>query len=188
MAVTIGMLVAGIIDVVSPIDAVGSEFIDRIPPWLKTLAIDWFGTNDKRALRVGIIGSTAVQLRAALRAARLCYDHLAGEIGVAIADALLARRLLGRRADEYALTPAGRRWCAELDVDVSVLDAGRRPLVRVCLDWTERREHIGGALGAAIASTALERGWVRRQRDTRALTVTPAGRRDLLAPLEIRPG
>ena len=60
--------------------------------------------------------------------------------------------------------------------------------MRVCLDWTERREHIAGALGAAIASTALERGWVRRQRDTRALTVTPAGRRELLAPLEIRPG
>jgi DNA-binding transcriptional ArsR family regulator len=126
--------------------------------------------------------------RAALRAARLCYDHLAGELGVAIADALLARRLLSRRADEYALTPAGRRWFAELDVDVFALDGGRRPLVRVCLDWTERREHISGALGATLATNALERGWVRRQRDTRALTVTPTGRRELLAPLQIRAG
>ena len=100
----------------------------------------------------------------ALGAARLCYDHLAGALGVAVADALLARRALAWRGDALEVTAGGRRWFARLAIDVATLERGRRPLTRPCLDWTERREHLGGALGAALASQLLERDWLRRER------------------------
>ena len=114
-----------------------------------------------------------------LRRARLCYDHLAGALGVAVSDALVERRLLSLEADAYALLPAGRRWFAMFGVEVAALERGRRPLLRSCIDWTERREHLGGALGAALATDLLERDWLRRERSSRALLVTSAGRRGL---------
>ena len=116
---------------------------------------------------------------APLHRARLCYDHLAGRLGVAVSDALLERGWLEHEADAYTLPARGRRAFARLGLDVSALEHGRRPLLRSCLDWTERREHVGGALGAALASELLELDWLRRERGTRALLVTRAGRRGL---------
>src|SRR6185503_11937747 len=98
-----------------------------------------------------------------LARARMCYDHVAGRLGVAITDALLERRLLRRQEQAFALSPSGRRWFEHNGVDVGALERGRRPLLRSCLDWTERREHLGGALGAALANDFLERDWVRRE-------------------------
>jgi DNA-binding transcriptional ArsR family regulator len=121
----------------------------------------------------------------ALRHARLCYDHLAGRLGVAVSDALIARRVLAWRGDALGITPPGRRWLGRFDIEIGALAGTRRPLVRPCLDWTERREHLGGALGAAIASQLLERDWVRRGRDTRALRITTAGRQGLRRVLGI---
>jgi len=118
-----------------------------------------------------------------MRRARLCYDHLAGRLGVAIADALVARGWLRPGEDAYALAPSGRRGFERLGVDVGVLERGRRPLLRSCLDWTERREHVGGALGAALAMHLLERDWLRREHGSRAAIVTTAGRRGLRAAL-----
>jgi len=113
---------------------------------------------------------------AALVRARMCYDHVAGRLGVTITEALLTRRLLHWREQSLALAPAGRRWFERLGVDVGLLERGRRPLVRGCLDWTERREHLGGALGASLAMHLLERDWIRRERGSRALLVTREGR------------
>ncbi len=118
--------------------------------------------------------------------ARLCYDHLAGGLGVAVSDALIARGWLALGEAGYAVRPAGRRGLLALDVDVSSLARGTRPLLRTCLDWTERREHLGGALGAAIAGQLLERDWLRRARGSRALLVTTAGRRGLARVLGLR--
>ena len=115
--------------------------------------------------------------------ARMCYDHVAGRLGVGITDALLEKRLLQRREQSIALSPAGRRWFERIGVDVGLLERGRRPLLRGCLDWTERREHLGGALGAALATHLLERDWVRRERGTRALLVTREGRSGLAGML-----
>jgi DNA-binding transcriptional ArsR family regulator len=121
-----------------------------------------------------------------LARARMCYDHVAGRLGVDITKALLARRLLNWREQSLALAPAGRRWFERMGVDVGALERGRRPLLRGCLDWTERREHLGGALGAALAMHLLERDWIRRERGTRALLVTREGRSGLAKALGVR--
>jgi DNA-binding transcriptional ArsR family regulator len=121
-----------------------------------------------------------------MRRARLCYDHLAGGLGVAVSNALLTRRLLVLHDGAYALPPAGRRWFERLGIEVAALERGRRPLLRSCIDWTERREHLGGALGAALAADLLERDWLRRVRGERALLVTTDGRRGLARALGLR--
>ena len=123
---------------------------------------------------------------AALRSCRMCYDHLAGELGVAIADALVSHRAIALEHGAFALGRAGPAVFRRLGVEVEALLGGRRPLTRACLDWTERREHLGGALGAALAAQLLERDWVRRVRESRALLVTSTGRKGLLRSLAIR--
>ncbi|MEU1366647.1 winged helix-turn-helix domain-containing protein [Streptomyces sp. NPDC005803] len=107
--------------------------------------------------------------------ARTCYDHLAGELGVALADAMLARGLVCEDAG-LTVTPAGRAWLADA-LGYRPPAGGRRPLVRSCLDWTERRSHLAGLLGAALCATSLERQWVRRIGSGRAVKVTPVGAR-----------
>jgi len=121
-----------------------------------------------------------------LASARMCYDHVAGRLGVGITDALLEKRLLIWREQSFALSPAGRRWFERMGIDVGILERGRRPLLRRCLDWTERREHLGGALGAALAMDLLERDWIRRERGSRALLVTREGRTGLARTLGVR--
>ncbi|HEY9327464.1 MAG TPA: winged helix-turn-helix domain-containing protein [Streptomyces sp.] len=105
--------------------------------------------------------------------ARTCYDHLAGELGVALADAMISRGLVSEDAG-LSVTPAGRDWLADA-LGYRHPTGGRRPLVRSCLDWTERRSHLAGAVGAALCATALERQWVRRIGSGRAVKVTPVG-------------
>ncbi|GAB2913175.1 ArsR/SmtB family transcription factor [Streptomyces mayteni] len=119
---------------------------------------------------------TAVGRQEALAHARTCYDHLAGAVGVAITDAMTRRGLLGWERG-LGLTGAGRAWLAELGVTVPA--GTRRPAVRSCLDWTERRPHLAGAVGAALCRHALDAGWVSRVGSTRAVLVTPVGRRAL---------
>jgi DNA-binding transcriptional ArsR family regulator len=110
--------------------------------------------------------------REELRAARTCYDHLAGRLGVAIADAALAA---GAVEPDFSLGSAAASWFARFGVDLDALPDGARPLLRVCTDWTERREHLAGALGAALCNSVLDAGWATRQPSSRALRVTPAG-------------
>ena len=121
-----------------------------------------------------------------LHLARLCYDHLAGRLGVSVSDAMLERGLLVHENGAYALPDKGRRFFARLGVEVELLERARRPLLRSCLDWTERREHLGGALGAALATQLLERDWVRRELGARTLLVTNAGRRGLADSIGLR--
>ncbi|MFD4659271.1 ArsR/SmtB family transcription factor [Kitasatospora sp. NPDC058444] len=121
----------------------------------------------------------ATRLSAEARA-RTCYDHLAGRLGVAVSDALLARGLVTEEAG-LAVTERGREWLAAQSIELPPR-AGRRggrPVVRGCLDWTERRTHLGGALGAALCRAALDRAWVERIGSGRALRVTPDGGRAL---------
>lgn len=125
--------------------------------------------------------------RSAEARARTCYDHLAGRLGVAVADAMLDRGLVSDDAG-LALTGDGLGWLAEQAIDLPPRAGGRgaRPVVRTCLDWTERRTHLGGALGAALCRTALERAWVQRIGSGRALRVTPDGDRALRELLGLR--
>jgi DNA-binding transcriptional ArsR family regulator len=111
----------------------------------------------------------------AMRRARVCYDHLAGELGVAQLDGLLARGTIEDRGGALSLTPHGGRFFEDLGVDVASLGAGRRPVCKACLDWSERRSHLGGALGKALLDRILAEGWARRVEGARALVFTPAG-------------
>jgi DNA-binding transcriptional ArsR family regulator len=115
----------------------------------------------------------------ALRHARSCYDHLAGACGVRLWDQLHRLGQLAGVDGATALSPAGERWCGQLGIDLPALRASRRPLCRPCLDWSERRFHLAGALGAAILQRMLALRLVQRQAQGRALSVTPRGERFL---------
>ena len=123
---------------------------------------------------------------AALRFARTCYDHLAGRLGVAIADALVARRFIVLTDDGGAVTAAGARFLTKFGVDLEGKSAGRRIFCRDCLDWSERRYHVAGFVGAEIWRRCLELGWLARQRDSRAVRVTTMGRRGLRETLGVK--
>jgi DNA-binding transcriptional ArsR family regulator len=118
----------------------------------------------------------ATTAMARLRSARTCYDHLAGRLGVGLAEALVDRGALVRDEDAFQIAPPGWAWFISIGIDVDHVTAGRRSVARACLDWTERRPHLAGSLGAALARRALELGWVVRLSGTRALLVTPEGR------------
>ena len=109
----------------------------------------------------------------ALRTARTCYDHLAGRLGVALADALTERGHVALGADGGEVTEQGERFLVEFGASHS---PGRRVFCRPCLDWSERRPHLAGRVGAALACRCFELGWIARQRDTRALAISEAGR------------
>jgi DNA-binding transcriptional ArsR family regulator len=114
--------------------------------------------------------------------ARTCYDHLAGTCGVALHDAAFDRGGLVAERDAYRLTGPGETAFEGMGVDLDRLHSSRRALARPCLDWTERRAHLAGALAAAVTDRLLERGWlVRRSSDTRALRLTDVGREELVA-------
>jgi DNA-binding transcriptional ArsR family regulator len=123
-----------------------------------------------------------------LRDARSCYDHLAGRLGVAITDALLERGFVS--ADEcdskrFIVSQAGRTWFAELGIAVDDVKPGRHGIARRCLDWTERRHHLAGPLGARLLEKLLALGWVRRKGVGRNLEITEGGRYELKDRLRI---
>ena len=107
-----------------------------------------------------------------LRNARTCYDHLAGRLGVALTDSLRRSGHVALSADGGEVTDTGHAFLCEFGAEPA---PGKRVFCRPCLDWSERRPHIAGRLGAALAARCLERGWIARQRDSRAVTITPAG-------------
>jgi DNA-binding transcriptional ArsR family regulator len=118
-----------------------------------------------------------------LCAARTCYDHIAGRVGVQLHDRLYALKWLSAASKNeitYELTSAGTKAFESLGVDIEATRALRRRFACACLDWSERRPHIGGALGAALLRTALKKRWVTQDLDSRALVVTAFGRREML--------
>jgi len=115
----------------------------------------------------------------ALKAARTCYNHLAGRLGVGIADALCERGHVVFAEEGGEVTPDGLAFMQDFGLDLAVARRRGRVFCRPCLDWSERRPHLGGALGAALATRCFDLGWLARNRDSRALTITPAGRKGL---------
>ncbi len=117
---------------------------------------------------------------AALRTARTCYDHLAGRLGVALADALVAGGHMELGSDAGLLTDSGMALLGDIGLDVEGIFARRgkrtgRLLCRPCLDWSERRPHLAGAVGAALCAHCFTKGWIRRSEGTRAVAITPKG-------------
>lgn len=121
-----------------------------------------------------------------LQRARTCYDHLAGSLGVAVTESLVERGCLDAHGEAYEVTADGDAWLRRLGVVPEDLRHGRRAFARACLDWSERRPHLAGALGAALTARLFELGWITRLDGTRAVEPTPPGRRALRSELGIR--
>jgi hypothetical protein len=137
-----------------------------------------------------VAGGGQPQLRtntpSCLREARTCHDHIAGRLGVALHDRFIALGWLASGPEGgilYSVTDAGLDGLTALGVDIAAAQAGRRRLAFACLDWSERRPHLAGALGAAVLATALRKKWMIREPEGRVLTLTPRGARDLGASL-----
>ncbi len=115
----------------------------------------------------------------ALCSARTCYDHLAGKLGVAVTQSLLDQAYIHLDDVNYQITSEGSRWLETWKIDENQLRKGRRRFACTCLDWSERRYHVAGALGAALAAALFENGWIKRVEGTRAIGITDKGRTGL---------
>lgn len=138
-----------------------------------------------------VLGDQRPEVRAGTRLspereARTCYDHLAGRRGVELMERLSANGLLSLDGSNITLSAAGRGFLVDLGIDPEALEKQKRAFVRPCLDWSERRHHMAGAVGAALLAMFLERGWLRRQPDSRAVKVTPTGRREFARRFDMR--
>jgi DNA-binding transcriptional ArsR family regulator len=127
------------------------------------------------AYRAGAVRVRSSPREPALRKARVCYDHLAGELGVLVFDSLAQRRFLRSGAEGPELTAQGLQFCQKIGIDIDSLARERRTLCRACLDWSVRRNHLAGAVGAAVLNRCLDLGWARRAKDSRVVTFTAGG-------------
>lgn len=114
----------------------------------------------------------------ALRKARVCYNHLAGELGVQMFDSLLTRKFLVENTDGVTLTKTGRTFIAGLEINIAELEKSRRPLCKSCLDWSARRTHLAGALGTALLTRFYGLGWAARQEGSRVVDFSSKGRKN----------
>ncbi len=117
----------------------------------------------------------------ALRKARICYDHLAGDLGVRLFDSLMSQGCLSTECDALTLTETGRAFAADFGIDLDTVSKARRPLCRSCLDWSARRTHLAGALGAAILMRVYDQGWAARVDGSRVVAFTSAGEASFMA-------
>jgi DNA-binding transcriptional ArsR family regulator len=114
-----------------------------------------------------------------IQVARTCYNHLAGSLGVSITEAIVGRGYLRGVGRDYQVSKEGTKWFSELGIDLGALRKSGRVFARQCLDWSERRNHLAGALGSALAEHLLEQGWIERVRESRAVRISELGRREL---------
>ena len=137
-------------------------------------------------IAVAVPAKNLPEERTPIQEARFCYDHLAGRLAIEIANALAERKVLRVSGQEFRFTRIGERWCKKSGIDVAALRSSRRQFARTCLDWSERKEHIGGALGSAIAECFVRQGWIKREQDSRVVRVTATGVRALRSQFGIR--
>jgi DNA-binding transcriptional ArsR family regulator len=127
------------------------------------------------AARTGQMRTRPGPRDSAMRKARVCYDHLAGEMGVLLLDNLVKTRHLARNGDSITLTRRGESFLQDFRIDIHSLASARRPLCKPCLDWSMRREHLGGALGAALLERFHELKWIDRDGSSRVVRFTRSG-------------
>jgi DNA-binding transcriptional ArsR family regulator len=133
-------------------------------------AISSLVPNDKL-----IAGEDNDTVTSGIKYCRTCYDHLAGKVGVAITDRLLKQKIIVADKKEYEVTTKGMKWFGSLDISVNDLKKQKRVFARQCLDWSERRHHLSGALGASLLDKMLTADWIRRTKGSRSVTVTSKG-------------
>src|SRR5690606_20299097 len=119
-----------------------------------------------------------------LALARTCYDHLAGKISIELAKSLLEKKIIFLRGADFDVTDFGKNWFQDLGIDIDTLKNKKRSFAHKCLDWTERKHHIAGALGAAILEKFLENDWIRKKTNTRGIVVTALGELKLFEELK----
>lgn len=136
------------------------------------------------AYRAGALRLKSSPREPAMRKARVCYDHLAGDLGVYAFDRFQKRRFLRHGEAGLELTPAGERFCAGLGIDPAAHGGSRRPACRLCLDWSERRHHLAGSVGAALLQRYYALGWARREKGSRVVSFSAAGEKRLRDALE----
>lgn len=127
------------------------------------------GVAPRSTNNAGLVDMAPIEL------ARTCYDHIAGHLGVALADSMIQLGWLVPAKRDYHLTQLGEKHLLDFGLELPALRLKRRQFARQCLDWTERRHHVGGALGAAIAESLLNRGWLLRNPDERVVHITNSG-------------
>jgi DNA-binding transcriptional ArsR family regulator len=132
------------------------------------------------AFRTGAVRLVASPREPGLRKARVCYDHLAGELGVRAYEALLHKKVFDQSPRGLRLTALGAAWFAGAGIDADLAAESRRSYCRPCMDWSERRQHLAGALGAALLARVVDLGWAKRAKDSRVMTFTPTGERAFL--------
>ncbi len=123
---------------------------------------------------------------APIKFCRTCYDHLAGKVGVLIMESLLRRKLISYQPEDLEVTPKGTAWLGEWGIDCEAVRHQRRSFVKPCLDWSERRHHLAGGLGAAILNKMMESHWLRRTAHSRAMVVTAKGQQALTTHFNIQ--
>lgn len=111
--------------------------------------------------------------------ARTCYDHLAGKFGVELTNALVNKKILLLKDKTYLVSTAGRKWFNNIGINVEEVQSLKRKFAFACLDWSERKPHLGGALGAAVLELLINEGWIRKIRDSREIVITGKGRTEL---------
>lgn len=131
------------------------------------------------AARLGAVQVTTGPAEPAMKRARVCYDHLAGELGVMVFDSMIQRKLLRRDGGKLQLTDPGVKHFEAMGIDLGSLPNRRRPLCLACLDWSLRRHHLAGALGAALLNRCFELKWARRARDSRVVHFSALGEKAL---------
>ncbi len=119
---------------------------------------------------------TASPQKKAIRDARLCYDHIAGKLGVQICNAMVDQKILTPASRDFELTKNGERFFEGLGIDLAEIRSNRRMFARQCLDWSERKPHVAGALGAAFTNHSFKQGWIIRAKQRRVVVVTPKGK------------
>ncbi|QCI69129.1 ArsR/SmtB family transcription factor [Phreatobacter stygius] len=133
------------------------------------------------AARTGRLRTRTGPRDPAMRKARVCYDHIAGEWAVRLFDAFIANGRLADRDGQLAVTSIGKALFTAEGIDFDRMATSRRPVCRSCLDWSERRPHLSGALGKALLDLMLAKNWVRRTAESRGLDITPPGHRMFLS-------
>lgn len=145
-------------------------------------ALEVLGTVARPPAVVALTQATTLE---AMRVARTCYDHLAGRLGVQIADSLVERRVIVGAGREYRLGRSAPRFLARLGIEIAEVRRHRRAFARQCTDWTERRAHVAGALGAALLARFMERRWLEPMKSSRAVRITAEGHRAFAAHFHV---
>ena len=133
------------------------------------------------AARVGHLRTRTGPKDPALRRARVCYDHLAGDLGVQMFDAMVKQRLVRQDRETVSLSPRGERFVEDFGIDLASIGGARRPLCKTCLDWSARRSHLAGSLGSAMLARMYELKWASREAGSRIVSFTRNGERQFQA-------